>query len=235
MIVNHCNKTFDAHSRGLGPFRQAKDSFSRDVPLRLSSSKLNRTHLSSSQVPNLSLLSPLSPSRDLAGGSSLSFSRLFYDEHWSKHRVITCLDWSPQVGPAATCLFGAVITRINHPCDVWLLFGHQCRPLSLSCSTQSCSLPPITTTKMPLMSRTASHWCGTSSLRRPHRSISFTVRYAVRRVCFVLFWVFFFFFAHKSSVVSSRLLFYDTNITNERDVHLEQAPAERRTSERKFW
>ncbi|KAK9526985.1 hypothetical protein VZT92_015652 [Zoarces viviparus] len=29
-------------------------------------------------------------------GSSLSFSRLFYDEHWSKHRVITCLDWSPQ-------------------------------------------------------------------------------------------------------------------------------------------
>ncbi|XP_053189989.1 cytoplasmic dynein 1 intermediate chain 1 isoform X2 [Scomber japonicus] len=33
---------------------------------------------------------------DLAGGSSLSCSRLFYDEHWSKHRVITCLDWSPQ-------------------------------------------------------------------------------------------------------------------------------------------
>uniref|UniRef100_A0A3Q3RY11 Dynein cytoplasmic 1 intermediate chain 1 n=1 Tax=Mastacembelus armatus TaxID=205130 RepID=A0A3Q3RY11_9TELE len=29
-------------------------------------------------------------------GSSLSFSRLFYDEHWSKHRVVTCLDWSPQ-------------------------------------------------------------------------------------------------------------------------------------------
>lgn len=35
--------------------------------------------------------------RDLQGGSILSFSRLFYDEHWSKHRVITCLDWSPQV------------------------------------------------------------------------------------------------------------------------------------------
>ncbi|KAM3858437.1 dynein cytoplasmic 1 intermediate chain 1a [Diretmus argenteus] len=33
---------------------------------------------------------------DSAGGSSLSLSRLFYDEHWSKHRVITCLDWSPQ-------------------------------------------------------------------------------------------------------------------------------------------
>ncbi|XP_067267378.1 cytoplasmic dynein 1 intermediate chain 1 isoform X4 [Chanodichthys erythropterus] len=33
---------------------------------------------------------------DLQGSSSLSLSRLFYDEHWSKHRVITCLDWSPQ-------------------------------------------------------------------------------------------------------------------------------------------
>uniref|UniRef100_A0A8C9YT96 Cytoplasmic dynein 1 intermediate chain 1 n=1 Tax=Sander lucioperca TaxID=283035 RepID=A0A8C9YT96_SANLU len=33
---------------------------------------------------------------DLGSGSSLSFSRLFYDEHWSKHRVITCLDWSLQ-------------------------------------------------------------------------------------------------------------------------------------------
>ncbi|XP_033950776.1 cytoplasmic dynein 1 intermediate chain 1 isoform X11 [Pseudochaenichthys georgianus] len=33
---------------------------------------------------------------DLGSGSSLSFSRVFYDEHWSKHRVITCLDWSPQ-------------------------------------------------------------------------------------------------------------------------------------------
>ncbi|XP_019724407.1 dynein cytoplasmic 1 intermediate chain 1a isoform X2 [Hippocampus comes] len=33
---------------------------------------------------------------DLAGGSSLSFTRLFYDDHWSKHRVVTCLDWSPQ-------------------------------------------------------------------------------------------------------------------------------------------
>uniref|UniRef100_A0A3Q3K774 Uncharacterized protein n=1 Tax=Monopterus albus TaxID=43700 RepID=A0A3Q3K774_MONAL len=33
---------------------------------------------------------------DKEGGSSLSFSRLFYDEHWSKHRVVTCLDWSPQ-------------------------------------------------------------------------------------------------------------------------------------------
>uniref|UniRef100_A0A8C8K417 Dynein cytoplasmic 1 intermediate chain 1 n=1 Tax=Oncorhynchus tshawytscha TaxID=74940 RepID=A0A8C8K417_ONCTS len=29
-------------------------------------------------------------------GICLVCVRLFYDEHWSKHRVITCLDWSPQ-------------------------------------------------------------------------------------------------------------------------------------------
>ncbi|XP_062321556.1 cytoplasmic dynein 1 intermediate chain 1 isoform X1 [Osmerus eperlanus] len=33
---------------------------------------------------------------DMQGGLNLSFNRQFYDEHWSKHRVVTCLDWSPQ-------------------------------------------------------------------------------------------------------------------------------------------
>nr|XP_023667654.1 cytoplasmic dynein 1 intermediate chain 1-like isoform X2 [Paramormyrops kingsleyae] len=33
---------------------------------------------------------------DIQAGSNLSFNRLFYDEHWSRHRVVTCLDWSPQ-------------------------------------------------------------------------------------------------------------------------------------------
>ncbi|XP_078811071.1 dynein cytoplasmic 1 intermediate chain 1a isoform X6 [Oryzias latipes] len=33
---------------------------------------------------------------DVGSGSRLSLSRVFYDEHWSKRRVITCLDWSPQ-------------------------------------------------------------------------------------------------------------------------------------------
>ncbi|XP_041104849.1 cytoplasmic dynein 1 intermediate chain 1 isoform X3 [Polyodon spathula] len=33
---------------------------------------------------------------DIQAGANLSFNRLFYDEHWSKHRVVTCLDWSPQ-------------------------------------------------------------------------------------------------------------------------------------------
>lgn len=42
--------------------------------------------------------------RDLGSGSSLSLCRLFYDEHWSKHRVITSLDWSLQVGPTLFCV-----------------------------------------------------------------------------------------------------------------------------------
>ncbi|XP_053571687.1 cytoplasmic dynein 1 intermediate chain 1-like [Bombina bombina] len=33
---------------------------------------------------------------DIQAGANLSFNRHFYDEHWSKHRVVTCLDWSLQ-------------------------------------------------------------------------------------------------------------------------------------------
>lgn len=35
--------------------------------------------------------------RDVQAGANLSFNRQFYDEHWSKHRVVTCMDWSLQV------------------------------------------------------------------------------------------------------------------------------------------
>ncbi|XP_028927075.1 cytoplasmic dynein 1 intermediate chain 1 isoform X3 [Ornithorhynchus anatinus] len=33
---------------------------------------------------------------DVQAGVNLSFHRQFYDEHWSKHRVVTCMDWSVQ-------------------------------------------------------------------------------------------------------------------------------------------
>ncbi|XP_053120831.1 cytoplasmic dynein 1 intermediate chain 1 isoform X7 [Hemicordylus capensis] len=33
---------------------------------------------------------------DIQAGANLSFNRQFYDEHWSKHRVVTCMDWSLQ-------------------------------------------------------------------------------------------------------------------------------------------
>lgn len=44
---------------------------------------------------NLSLC--LHSHRDVQAGANLSFNRQFYDEHWSKHRVVTCMDWSLQV------------------------------------------------------------------------------------------------------------------------------------------
>ncbi|XP_061697042.1 dynein, cytoplasmic 1, intermediate chain 2a-like isoform X2 [Syngnathoides biaculeatus] len=33
---------------------------------------------------------------EIQGGAKLSLNRHFTDERWSKHRVVTCLDWSPQ-------------------------------------------------------------------------------------------------------------------------------------------
>lgn len=34
---------------------------------------------------------------DLQAGAKLVLNRQFVDEHWTKNRVVTCLDWSPQV------------------------------------------------------------------------------------------------------------------------------------------
>ncbi|KAM9488807.1 cytoplasmic dynein 1 intermediate chain 1 isoform 1-T1 [Clarias gariepinus] len=34
--------------------------------------------------------------RDTQAGLNLSFNQQFYDEQWTKHRVVTCLDWSSQ-------------------------------------------------------------------------------------------------------------------------------------------
>lgn len=35
---------------------------------------------------------------DLQAGAKLVLNRQFADERWTKNRVVTCLDWSPQVG-----------------------------------------------------------------------------------------------------------------------------------------
>uniref|UniRef100_A0A672SDI0 Cytoplasmic dynein 1 intermediate chain 2-like n=1 Tax=Sinocyclocheilus grahami TaxID=75366 RepID=A0A672SDI0_SINGR len=34
---------------------------------------------------------------EMQAGTKLSLNRKFVDDHWSKQRVVTCLDWSPQV------------------------------------------------------------------------------------------------------------------------------------------
>lgn len=39
---------------------------------------------------------------DLQAGAKLVLNRQFADEHWTKNRVVTCLDWSPQVCDSAS-------------------------------------------------------------------------------------------------------------------------------------
>uniref|UniRef100_A0A672SEE5 Cytoplasmic dynein 1 intermediate chain 2-like n=1 Tax=Sinocyclocheilus grahami TaxID=75366 RepID=A0A672SEE5_SINGR len=39
---------------------------------------------------------------EMQAGTKLSLNRKFVDDHWSKQRVVTCLDWSPQV-PCFVC------------------------------------------------------------------------------------------------------------------------------------
>ena len=41
------------------------------------------------------------PSSDLQAGAKLVLCRQFADDRWTKNRVVTCLDWSPQVGQRA--------------------------------------------------------------------------------------------------------------------------------------
>lgn len=115
--------------------------------------------------------------RDLGSGSSLSFSRLFYDEHWSKHRVVTCLDWSPQV--SSTFLRRSLSGRmLNQLFLITAAFYIDISlPLNSPASILSCSSPRITTTKMLHMNRMVLLLCGTSNLRRRHQNTSFIVRY----------------------------------------------------------
>ena len=34
---------------------------------------------------------------DAQAAGKMSFNREFFDERWSRHRTVTCLDWSTQV------------------------------------------------------------------------------------------------------------------------------------------
>ncbi|KAJ8796551.1 hypothetical protein J1605_002148 [Eschrichtius robustus] len=44
---------------------------------------------------------------DVQAGANLSFNRQFYDEHWSKHRVVTCMDWSLQFSNSSKTSFSS--------------------------------------------------------------------------------------------------------------------------------
>uniref|UniRef100_A0AAY4AVQ3 Cytoplasmic dynein 1 intermediate chain 1 n=1 Tax=Denticeps clupeoides TaxID=299321 RepID=A0AAY4AVQ3_9TELE len=60
---------------------------------------------------------------DMQAGSNLSFNRLFYDEHWSKHRVVTCLDWSPQYSELLVASYNSNEDAPHEPDGVVLVWN----------------------------------------------------------------------------------------------------------------
>lgn len=60
---------------------------------------------------------------DLQAGSNLSFDRVFYDEHWSKHRVVTCLDWSPQFSELLVASYNSNEDAPHEPDGVVLVWN----------------------------------------------------------------------------------------------------------------
>ncbi|MCI4374170.1 hypothetical protein PGIGA_G00003180 [Pangasianodon gigas] len=60
---------------------------------------------------------------DTQAGLNLSYSRQFYDEQWSKHRVVTCLDWSPQYSELLMASYNASEHAPQDPDGVVLVWN----------------------------------------------------------------------------------------------------------------
>ncbi|XP_062848016.1 cytoplasmic dynein 1 intermediate chain 1 [Trichomycterus rosablanca] len=60
---------------------------------------------------------------DTQAGLNLSFSRQFYDEQWAKHRVVTCLDWSPQYSELLVASYNANEDAPHEPDGVVLVWN----------------------------------------------------------------------------------------------------------------
>ncbi|XP_053478182.1 cytoplasmic dynein 1 intermediate chain 1 isoform X1 [Ictalurus furcatus] len=60
---------------------------------------------------------------DTQAGLNLSFNQQFYDEQWSKHRVVTCLDWSPQYSELLMASYNANEHAPQEPDGVVLLWN----------------------------------------------------------------------------------------------------------------
>uniref|UniRef100_W5LEF8 Dynein cytoplasmic 1 intermediate chain 1b n=1 Tax=Astyanax mexicanus TaxID=7994 RepID=W5LEF8_ASTMX len=56
-------------------------------------------------------------------GLNMSFNRQFYDEQWSKHRVVTCLDWSPQFSELLVASYNANEDAPHEPDGVVLVWN----------------------------------------------------------------------------------------------------------------
>ncbi|KAF4088548.1 hypothetical protein AMELA_G00083930 [Ameiurus melas] len=60
---------------------------------------------------------------DAQAGLNLSFSQRLYDEQWSKHRVVTCLDWSPQFSDLLMASYNANEHAPQEPDGVVLVWN----------------------------------------------------------------------------------------------------------------
>ncbi|GAA6102374.1 cytoplasmic dynein 1 intermediate chain 1 isoform X1 [Tachysurus ichikawai] len=60
---------------------------------------------------------------DTQAGLNLSINQQFYDEQWSKHRVVTCLDWSPQYSELLIASYNANEHAPQEPDGVVLVWN----------------------------------------------------------------------------------------------------------------
>ncbi|XP_066539259.1 cytoplasmic dynein 1 intermediate chain 1 isoform X2 [Hoplias malabaricus] len=60
---------------------------------------------------------------DTQAGLNMSFNRVFYDEQWSKHRVVTCLDWSPQYSELLVASYNSNEDAPHEPDGVVLVWN----------------------------------------------------------------------------------------------------------------
>ena len=58
---------------------------------------VNNKRVDKEPVKHLQYALLFSSCRDKDAGAKLSFDRQFFDDRWSRHRTVTCLDWSTQV------------------------------------------------------------------------------------------------------------------------------------------
>uniref|UniRef100_V9KGY6 Cytoplasmic dynein 1 intermediate chain 2-like protein n=1 Tax=Callorhinchus milii TaxID=7868 RepID=V9KGY6_CALMI len=60
---------------------------------------------------------------EIQAGAKLSLNRQFYDENWSKDRVVTCLDWSPQYPELMVASYTNNEDALNEPDGVALVWN----------------------------------------------------------------------------------------------------------------
>ncbi|CAN0360103.1 cytoplasmic dynein 1 intermediate chain 1-like isoform X3 [Lampetra fluviatilis] len=60
---------------------------------------------------------------EMQAGVKLSMQRQFYDEHWCKHRIVTCMDWSPQYPELLVSSYSNNEAAPNEPDGVALVWN----------------------------------------------------------------------------------------------------------------